>query len=225
MGPLAVVGRIVQWAGRGRGCGPGSLRDRIGDVRVDCDPCILLRCDRAAADLRAGEPLRRNGALLDSGQARALRAHRCREEVLGGTDTRPLQHDARAAQPVHPSLDETVHDVQLRAHSFEAAQVHVEYFTPKAEPARTGGFIVELARSGREFFIPAGQSILGVLLDEGIDVDYSCELGICGACEQRVLAGEPEHRDSVLTDEEQAGNKRVMICCAGCKSERLVLDL
>jgi ferredoxin-NADP reductase len=118
----------------------------------------------------------------------------------------------------------------LRA--FEAAsadwprpQVHVEYFTAKAEPARAGGFIVELKRSGREFFIPQGQSILGVLLDEGIDVDYSCELGICGACEQRVLAGEPEHRDSILTEEEQAENKRVMICCAGCKSERLVLDL
>jgi ferredoxin-NADP reductase len=105
------------------------------------------------------------------------------------------------------------------------AQVHVEYFTPKAEPARAGGFIVELARSGREFFIPQGQSILGVLLDEGIDVGYSCELGICGACEQRVIAGVPEHRDSVLTEEEQAENKRVMICCAGCKTERLVLDI
>jgi tetrachlorobenzoquinone reductase len=114
---------------------------------------------------------------------------------------------------------------EAAAADWPSAQVHVEYFTPKAEPARTGGFIVELARSGREFFIPAGHSILGVLLDEGIDVDYSCELGICGACEQRVIAGEPEHRDSILTEEEQAENKRVMICCAGCKSERLVLDL
>jgi len=108
-----------------------------------------------------------------------------------------------------------------------SGQVHAEYFVPKAEaaPARAGGFVVALARSGREFFIPEGHSILGVLLDEGIDVDYSCELGICGACEQRVLAGEPEHRDSILTEEEQAENKRVMICCAGCRSERLVLDL
>ena len=105
------------------------------------------------------------------------------------------------------------------------AQIHVEYFTPKAEPARKGGFTVELARSGQEFFIPEGQSILGVLLDEGVDVDYSCELGICGACEQRVISGIPEHRDSILSEEEQAENKRVMICCAGCKTERLVLDL
>ena len=67
--------------------------------------------------------------------------------------------------------------------------------------------------------------ILQVLLDAGVDVDYSCELGICGACEQRVISGEPEHHDAILTEEEQASNTKVMICCAGCKSERLVLDL
>jgi tetrachlorobenzoquinone reductase len=104
-------------------------------------------------------------------------------------------------------------------------QVHVEYFTPKQEADKKGGFIVELARSGQEFVIPEGKSILQVLLDAGVDVDYSCELGICGACEQRVISGEPEHRDAILTEEEQASNTKVMICCAGCKSERLVLDL
>jgi ferredoxin len=106
-------------------------------------------------------------------------------------------------------------------------QVHIEYFTPKVDPAagKKGGFTVELARSGVEYFIPEGETILNVLLDAGVDVDYSCELGICGACEQRVISGTPEHRDSILSEEEQAENKRVMICCAGCKSERLVLDL
>lgn len=118
--------------------------------------------------------------------------------------------------------------------AFEAAtgdwprpQIHIEYFTPKADAtkAKKGGFTVELSRSGQEFFVPEGRTILEVLLDEGVDVDYSCELGICGACEQRVIAGTPEHRDSILSEEEQAENKRVMICCAGCKSDRLVLDL
>jgi tetrachlorobenzoquinone reductase len=104
-------------------------------------------------------------------------------------------------------------------------QIHIEYFTPKQEAAKTGGFVVELARSGKEFTIPEGKSILQVLLDAGVDVDYSCELGICGACEQRVISGVPDHRDAILTEEEQASNTKVMICCAGCKSERLVLDL
>ncbi len=109
--------------------------------------------------------------------------------------------------------------------SWPRAQIHVEYFTPKAEAAKKGGFVVELARSGQEFVIPEGETILQVLLAAGVDVDYSCELGICGACEQRVLAGTPEHHDAILSEEEQATNTKVMICCAGCKSERLVLDL
>jgi tetrachlorobenzoquinone reductase len=116
--------------------------------------------------------------------------------------------------------------------AFEAAAasrpkglVHVEYFTPKAEAATSGGFWVELARSGEEYYIPEGKKILEVLYEAGVDVDYSCELGICGACETRVISGIPEHRDSVLSEEEQAANDRVMICCAGCKSERLVLDM
>ena len=117
--------------------------------------------------------------------------------------------------------------------AFEAAtkdrpreQVHVEYFTAKElAPAKTGGFTVELARSGVEYFIPEGETILNVLLDAGIDIDYSCELGICGACEQRVISGVPEHRDSILSEAEHAENTRVMICCAGCKTDRLVLDL
>jgi ferredoxin-NADP reductase len=116
--------------------------------------------------------------------------------------------------------------------AFEAAaanrprhQVHVEYFTPKAAAATTGGFWVELARSGEEYFIPEGKKILEVLFDAGVDVDYSCELGICGECVTKVISGIPEHRDSVLSEEEQAANEKVMICCCGSKSERLVLDM
>ncbi len=117
--------------------------------------------------------------------------------------------------------------------AFEAAvaqwprsQIHVEYFTAKEqEPVRLGGFTVELARSGKEFFIPEGQTILDILLDDGIDLESSCENGICGSCEQQVIAGTPLHCDSILSEEERAENKRVMICCAGCKTDRLVLDL
>jgi ferredoxin-NADP reductase len=105
--------------------------------------------------------------------------------------------------------------------------IHIEYFTPKEDGGEThlGGFWVELARSGEEYFIPEGRKVLEVLYEAGVDVDYSCELGICGACETRVISGIPEHHDSVLSEEEQASNTKVMICCCGCKSERLVLDL
>jgi ferredoxin-NADP reductase len=116
---------------------------------------------------------------------------------------------------------------EAAAASRPRAFVHVEYFTPKDDAAAgaSGGFWVELARSGEEYFIPEGKKILEVLYEAGVDVDYSCELGICGACETKVISGIPEHHDSVLSEEEQAANTKVMICCAGCKTERLVLDM
>jgi ferredoxin-NADP reductase len=105
------------------------------------------------------------------------------------------------------------------------AQVHVEYFTAKEEKSLAGGYIVRLARSNREFVTPPGKSILQVLQDAGIDITYSCEQGICGSCETRVLAGEPDHRDAILSDAERAANQTMMICCSGAKSDKLVLDL
>ena len=118
--------------------------------------------------------------------------------------------------------------------AFEAAgasrphvQVHLEYFTPKEEieSSTLGGFWVELARSGEEYFIPEGRKVLEVLYEAGVDVDYSCELGICGECITNVISGIPIHHNSVLSEEEQATNEKVMICCCGSKTERLVLDM
>ena len=105
------------------------------------------------------------------------------------------------------------------------AEIHVEYFTQKYESATTGGYVVELARSKREFQIPEGRSILQVLLDGGVDVSHSCEEGICGACETKVLEGVPDHRDAILTEAERAANKTMMVCCSGSKTPKLVLDL
>ena len=53
----------------------------------------------------------------------------------------------------------------------------------------------------------------------------SCEQGICGTCETRVLEGVPDHRDSLLSDEEREANNVMMICCSGSKQDMLVLDL
>ncbi len=104
-------------------------------------------------------------------------------------------------------------------------EIHVEYFTQKYETATEGGYVVHLARSKKEFSIPAGKSILQVLREAGIDVAHSCEEGICGACETKVISGIPDHRDAILTESERAANKTMMVCCSGAKSPDLTLDL
>ena len=105
------------------------------------------------------------------------------------------------------------------------AQVHVEYFAAREEAVVGGGFTVVLARSNKRFDIAPGKTILDTLLDNRLDVPFSCRQGVCGACEVRVLEGVPDHRDSLLSPEEQASNETMMICCSGSKSPSLVLDI
>jgi ferredoxin len=85
-------------------------------------------------------------------------------------------------------------------------------------------FVVVLARSGREFRVPVTKTILEVLEENGIEVPNSCRQGLCGTCETRVIAGTPDHRDSILPHDP--GERVTMtVCCSRSLSERLVLDL
>nr|AGJ94018.1 2,3,5,6-tetrachlorobenzoquinone reductase [Sphingobium chlorophenolicum] len=86
-------------------------------------------------------------------------------------------------------------------------------------------FTVMLARSGQEFTVEPGMTILETLLQNGISRNYSCTQGVCGTCETKVLEGEPDHRDWVLSDEKKASNSTMLICCSLSKSPRLVLDI
>lgn len=86
-------------------------------------------------------------------------------------------------------------------------------------------FEVELASSGEVLTVPADRSILTVVEEAGVPVLFSCREGICGTCETTVLSGRPDHRDSVLTDEERAAGDVMMICVSRSCSPRLVLDL
>lgn len=103
--------------------------------------------------------------------------------------------------------------------------VHAEYFSAKEPVALSGAFTIRLARTGRVLQVPEGRTIIDVLVDAGIHVEHSCSEGICGTCETKVLAGIPDHRDSVLTAQERAANQTMMVCCSRAKTPELVLDL
>lgn len=109
--------------------------------------------------------------------------------------------------------------------ALDPAQVHVEYFSARAPRSTAGGYTVVLARSGRELEVRAGHTIIDTMMMAGIDTPYSCLEGVCGTCETRVLEGEPDHRDLVLSRAERDSNRTMIICCSGSKSARLVLDL
>ncbi|WP_432193618.1 PDR/VanB family oxidoreductase [Streptomyces sp. bgisy027] len=107
-----------------------------------------------------------------------------------------------------------------------AGVLHVERFQPKEQPVGADGeFEVELARSGRTLTVAPGVSVLDTVRAAGVEVLYSCTEGTCGTCETDVLDGTPDHRDSVLTRQEQESGETMMICVSRCRGKRLVLDL
>lgn len=112
------------------------------------------------------------------------------------------------------------------------AQLHTERFgaapiaaaeTPTSAPI--GGFEVELARSGRKIFVGDSESLLDALRASGVVHPSSCEMGFCGTCEVKVLDGDIDHRDDLLTAAERATNATMMPCVSRAASARLVLDL
>lgn len=92
-------------------------------------------------------------------------------------------------------------------------------------PSSQDSYAVELRRSGKIMQVPAGSSLLDALLNAGMTPDFSCREGVCGACETKVLSGEVEHHDSILTKEERAVNKSIMLCVFRSRRGPLVLDM
>ncbi|MET8981444.1 PDR/VanB family oxidoreductase [Streptomyces sp. NPDC004539] len=117
--------------------------------------------------------------------------------------------------------------VETGCANWPTGSLHLERFAPKTDAAAGPftAFEVELARSGGTLKVTEDMSILEAVAEAGVSVMTSCEEGICGTCETRVLSGEIDHRDSVLDDEERAAGDTMMICVSRAKGDRLVLDL
>ncbi|MFF7071026.1 PDR/VanB family oxidoreductase [Streptomyces pseudovenezuelae] len=107
-----------------------------------------------------------------------------------------------------------------------AGVLHVERFAPKEQPeGENTQFEVELAQTGTTVTVAPDVSVLDAVRATGVEVLFSCTEGTCGTCETDVLDGTPDHRDSVLTDEEREAGETMMICVSRCRGKKLVLDL
>ena len=113
--------------------------------------------------------------------------------------------------------------------------VHFEHFkAPVAEAARepgaaggasteSGSFVVQLARTGALITVSPDQTIVVALQGAGVEVETSCQSGLCATCKVRYLSGEVDHRDFVLSDAEH--EEFLTACVSRAKSGLLTLDL
>lgn len=190
----------------------------------------------AAADDRGAD-----WSLTYGGRTRASMAYadELRDRYGARIDLRPqdefglLDLDSLLGEPAGDTLvyccgpEPLLEAVEKRCAGWPRGALHVERFSPKEFDAQASDdpFEVVLARSGRTVTVSSGQSILSAVREAGVQVLSSCEEGTCGTCETTVLAGEVDHRDSLLSEEERAAGETMMVCVSRAACAKLTLDL
>ena len=174
---------------------------------------------------------RRHAAFLDEMEGVTSRLHLHFDDEQGGPpDLKGLLAARNTANTSYYACGPTglLNAFESHCQSLGYANAHIERFAGLNVAASSEAkqrYAVELKRSGKVIEIAPDMSLLAALRAANANVQTSCEEGICGSCETRVLQGIPDHRDSVLSPAEQAGNLMMMVCVSGSRSERLVLDL
>ena len=121
-------------------------------------------------------------------------------------------------------LIDAVHDA-AHAAGVPASRVRSERFVAPNATSPNQPLTVTLRRSGRRIAVAADQTILDAVEAAGLPAPSGCRAGNCGTCQVKVLQGQPEHRDTALSDTEHNAAGLMCICVSRAMSPELTLDL
>ncbi|HEX8822500.1 MAG TPA: PDR/VanB family oxidoreductase [Archangium sp.] len=114
-------------------------------------------------------------------------------------------------------------------HQWPREKVHFEAFSADGTGAISDladtEFQVVVRSTGASLPVPPGRTVLNVLRDNGMPVPSDCEAGTCGTCLTGVLEGEPDHRDTFLSEPQRVACRNMLVCVSRARSRKLVLDL
>ncbi|MGY4711526.1 PDR/VanB family oxidoreductase [Mycolicibacterium sp. CBM1] len=118
-------------------------------------------------------------------------------------------------------------EVERLGQDLPRGSVRTERFVAEATPApvRSTPYTVRLQRSNISIRVAPSESVLDSIAAAGVTVLSSCGRGLCGTCETTVIEGIPDHRDSLLDDQERRRGTSMLPCVSGSCSDLLVLDL
>ncbi|MBH0162775.1 PDR/VanB family oxidoreductase [Fictibacillus sp. 26RED30] len=106
---------------------------------------------------------------------------------------------------------------------YPESSVHYEQFLPtRNKGMKTFKVILQ---NGSELIVEEKQTLLEVLLANGINIPYSCRVGRCGTCEISVAEGKIEHFDDFLSAEQKNEHNCILACVSRGCSDKLVLKI
>jgi len=73
---------------------------------------------------------------------------------------------------------------------------------------------VKFKKSGREILVAEDENVLSRGLDEGIELDYSCQGGTCTTCKVQVLSGRLDQTYALAISDAEKDKGAALICVA-----------
>ena len=101
----------------------------------------------------------------------------------------------------------------------------------KAEPEPEDGKLkareVTIRYDGQEYkvLVPAGKAILETALDQGIDLPYSCQSGLCTACRGKALSGKVKLDEEEGLSQSERAEGYVLTCVGHPLTDDVVIEI
>lgn len=190
-----------------------QLRNRDADFRV----IYMVRSKELAA-------LHSEFIRLDLGDRYQFHC----DDTDGWLDLPELMQSMPMGGDIYTCGPESMLNTVLEAGSeLRGGSIHFERFVAASDITHdpNGAFDIEIESTGTVLTVGSDETILCVLQHNGFNVDFGCSEGLCGSCMIDVAEGEIDHRDGVLSPEEQASNEFMCVCVSRAKSKKLVLKL
>jgi ferredoxin len=111
----------------------------------------------------------------------------------------------------------------LRELGLPASSLHVERFVT-VRPREVGsGRLYQLRVGERRVTVGAGKTLLEAAAAGGVDLDFSCTMGGCGACKARLIEGEVAMDEpNCLSDAERA--EGLVLACVSRPCSDVVIE-
>jgi ring-1,2-phenylacetyl-CoA epoxidase subunit PaaE len=121
----------------------------------------------------------------------------------------------------------------IKSIGFKDSAIHHESFFSTAEEdykaakkgdSKSHSVMIKLNGEDISFDVGPSKSILFTGLDNGYDMPYSCQSGLCTACMGKCISGKVEMSESDGLTEEQIAEGYVLTCVGHPASDDVVIE-
>ena len=128
-------------------------------------------------------------------------------------------------------MTEAIRDFLIKKHKYPVNQIHFELFTTTLKKAKSNSksnksSLVTATIDGDtfEFTVKPGETILDAGTKNGVDIPFSCQGGVCGACKCIKGEGELTMDNNIVLSDDEVASGQYLACQSKVKSESVKIS-